>query len=141
MLTAWMKTSNSTAWAKGLWDVQFSKNRALHHGIRRSPYEAMFGEKPPMGLSSSILPDEIMNRLETEEDLEQALNEFAIKSHQAAGCGGDQDESDEDADMGVPPYIPHDNENTHRNTCEMAMLQVNLCQLETCYCFHLSLLF
>lgn len=87
MLVAWMKTNSTTAWAKGLWDVQFSKNRALHHGIRRSPYEAMFGEQPRVGLSSSFLPNDLLETLETEEDLEKALNEFSVRSHQCVQNG------------------------------------------------------
>lgn len=59
-----------------------SKNRALHHGIKRSPYEAMFGEKARSGLSSSFLPEDVVRSLETEEDLERALNEFSVATHQ-----------------------------------------------------------
>ena len=42
---------------------------AFHSGIKTTPYEAMFGSKPKVGLSSTSLPQEVIDRLETEEDL------------------------------------------------------------------------
>ncbi|KAJ8946081.1 hypothetical protein NQ314_008981 [Rhamnusium bicolor] len=41
MLAAWMQDNNTTNWSKGLAFVQFMKNRALHSGIKQSPYQAM----------------------------------------------------------------------------------------------------
>lgn len=76
MLISLMHTKKCTEWAEMLWEVQFCKNRSLHAGIHRSPYEAMFGSKPKVGLTSSILPDEIIATLQTEEDLEAALGTF-----------------------------------------------------------------
>ena len=48
------------------------KNRAYHQGIKRSPYEAMFGMPAKVGLKSSILPDDV--EINTEEELEELLN-------------------------------------------------------------------
>lgn len=77
MLVASMKTTQSVAWAEKLWEIQFCKNRAFHAGIKRSPYEAIFGTKAKVGLTSSSLPDEILGRIESEEDLEEALRDFS----------------------------------------------------------------
>lgn len=43
ILAAWMAENNTRDWPSGLKFVQFQKNRTLHSGIGRSPYEAMFG--------------------------------------------------------------------------------------------------
>lgn len=43
MLTTWMQDNQSTSWSNRLKFIQFMKNRAFHSGIKRSPYEAMFG--------------------------------------------------------------------------------------------------
>ncbi|KMQ82993.1 krab-a domain-containing protein 2-like protein [Lasius niger] len=43
MLASWMKDNNTTKWSNGVRFVQFMKNRALHSGIKQSPYKAMFG--------------------------------------------------------------------------------------------------
>jgi hypothetical protein len=75
MLIAWMQTNKTTNWSRGLWEVQFCKNRALHEGIKRSPYEAMFGVKAKVGLSTLLLPAEVINHVTTEEELEAALGE------------------------------------------------------------------
>ena len=55
--------------------VQFQKNCSHHSGIGQTPYKAMFGVEPKIGLRSSVLPDEILNRLVTEEDLRNAYDE------------------------------------------------------------------
>lgn len=73
MVVASMQTTQTTDWAAKLWDIQFCKNRALHAGINHSPYEAMFGTKAKIGLSSSNLPIEVICQLDTEEDLEAAF--------------------------------------------------------------------
>ena len=73
MLCCWMKDKSTTAWSKGLRFVQFMKNRSLHSGIKRSPYEAMFGVTPKVGLSDAPLPESVLRTLKTEEELEMAL--------------------------------------------------------------------
>lgn len=49
------------------------KNRALHAGIKRSPYEAMFGFPPRVGLESTNLPVDVYRSLLTEEELEAVI--------------------------------------------------------------------
>ena len=61
-------------WEAGLRFVQWQKNNRLHTGIGRSPYQAMFGERHKSGKAQK-LPKEIWETLETEEELEKALNE------------------------------------------------------------------
>lgn len=68
--------------------MQFYKNTALHRGIQEMPYKAMFGSKPQIGLESSILPPEIYEKLETEEDLENCLlKTFGEESEQEDETG------------------------------------------------------
>jgi len=47
------------------------KNRAYHSVIKRSPYEAMFGCSAKVGLSSSIIPQNVLHSINAEEDLEK----------------------------------------------------------------------
>ncbi|XP_071132787.1 KRAB-A domain-containing protein 2-like [Mytilus edulis] len=56
MLVSWMRDNKTTKWATGIKFVQFQKNRHNHSGIKRSPYEAMFGCPPKVGLASSPIP-------------------------------------------------------------------------------------
>ena len=51
------------------------KNATYHSGIKISPYEAMFGGPPKMGLRSSMIPEEILPSIEYEEDLERVMKE------------------------------------------------------------------
>ncbi|CAB0036291.1 unnamed protein product [Trichogramma brassicae] len=45
------------------------KNRAYHSGINQSPYKAMFGFEPRVGLSSSVLPSEVAVKINNEDEL------------------------------------------------------------------------
>jgi hypothetical protein len=53
----------------GLKFVQFYKNTSWHTGIDQSPYQALFGVTPRIGLTSSNLHPDILNKLVTEDDL------------------------------------------------------------------------
>jgi hypothetical protein len=69
MLVSWLQDNKTTDWSIGLKFVQFSKNTSYHSGIKQTPYEALFGAKPRVGLRSLALPDEILMRMVTEDDL------------------------------------------------------------------------
>lgn len=82
MLITWMQTEKRNKWAEGLRFVQLMKNRVDHDGIRQSPYQAMFGCDMKIGLPTSLIPNETMNVLKTEEDLEKLLNNVKTASSQ-----------------------------------------------------------
>lgn len=82
MLASWMQDNNTTNWSKGLAFVQFMKNRALHSGIKQSPYRAMFGIEPRVGLSTSSLPSEIIAKIADEEDLQKVIQEINSENYQ-----------------------------------------------------------
>lgn len=86
MIFTWMQDHRTKKWTEGLSMVQFMKNRAYHSGIGRSPYKAMFGKDPKVGLATSRLPKEIIDSLEYEEDLENIIDHI------------DDDNSDNDDD-------------------------------------------
>lgn len=74
MLGTWLQDNKTKKWSEGIKFIQFMKNRAYHHGIKSSPYEAMFGSMAKIGLNNCILPMDVVAKLKTEEDLEKALN-------------------------------------------------------------------
>ncbi|CAG2209913.1 KRAB-A domain-containing protein 2 [Mytilus edulis] len=67
MMIFWTHENNNTHWSEGLRFVQFHKNRSHHRTIDQSPYKALFGSDPTVGLSSSALPKELLDTLETEK--------------------------------------------------------------------------
>ena len=69
MLVAWMSENNTQDWTIWIKFVQFQKNTAHHAGIKCSPYSAGFGCDARIGLTSSSLPQEIIERMQTEDDL------------------------------------------------------------------------
>ena len=69
MLVAWLGDNDTEDWVAGIKFVQFHKNSSHHSGIKRSPYSALFGNEARVGLTSSTLPREILDSLESEEDL------------------------------------------------------------------------
>ena len=51
MLTAWMRDNESNKWSVGVKFVQLQKKSVLNKGIRRTPYEALFGKCATVGLT------------------------------------------------------------------------------------------
>ncbi|XP_022160133.1 KRAB-A domain-containing protein 2-like [Myzus persicae] len=80
MIITWMKDNNTTKWSEGLRFIQFMKNKAFHRGIGRSPYEAMFGCSPKVGISSNT-PDNILKVLNTDKSLNNKINKDLEKNN------------------------------------------------------------
>ena len=67
--------SNSTTyWGDGLRFIQVMKNRAYREGMKCSPYEAMFGQPMKVGLKTSDLPDDAIDDIFAEEELEKIIS-------------------------------------------------------------------
>ncbi|XP_008189894.1 KRAB-A domain-containing protein 2-like [Acyrthosiphon pisum] len=81
ILATWLQDNKTKKWSEGLKFVQLTKNRSLHHGIKCSSDEAIFGCSAKMGLKSSVLPIAIINKLKTEEDLEAAITSMNTGDH------------------------------------------------------------
>lgn len=90
ILATWMQTNNSKSWSEGLRFVQLMKNRTFHSGIKRSPYQAMFGSDIKIGLLTSILPPETINNISSEEDLENILQNIGGKSEESNSADANQ---------------------------------------------------
>ena len=73
MIITWTQENKNSHWSEGLRFVQFQKNRSYHRTIEQSPYKALFGSDPKVGLSSSAIPKELLDTLETEEDLNSVV--------------------------------------------------------------------
>ncbi|KFM80359.1 KRAB-A domain-containing protein 2, partial [Stegodyphus mimosarum] len=80
MLTTWMQDNQSTSWSNGLKFTQFMKNRAFYSGIKRSPYEAMFGCAARVGLSTTAIPKKALNLLVDEDQLQNTLTAMNVSS-------------------------------------------------------------
>ncbi|XP_025420234.1 uncharacterized protein LOC112690438 [Sipha flava] len=75
------------------------KNRSLHYGIKCSPYEAMLGTRVKIGLKSTSLPESIIHKLKTDEDLETALNSINIEKSVDTSSEENIDVNEEQADI------------------------------------------
>ncbi|XP_050303513.1 SCAN domain-containing protein 3-like [Anthonomus grandis grandis] len=75
MLVTWLADQNTTKWSEGLRFMQSNKNRSLHTGLTKSPYEAMFGTPQKIGLKDSSLPKELLSNIKTEEELQKLCNQ------------------------------------------------------------------
>ena len=74
MLMTWLQSNSTTHWGDGLRFIQVMKNRAYHEGIKCSPYEAMFGQPMKVGLKTSNLPDDAIDDIFAEEELEKIIS-------------------------------------------------------------------
>ncbi|XP_071103366.1 uncharacterized protein [Haliotis cracherodii] len=73
ILVAWLGDNDTSDWTVGLKFVQFQKNSSLHSGIKTSPCAALFGSDARTGLASSTLPQEVLQQLQSEDDLLSAI--------------------------------------------------------------------
>jgi len=109
ILVAWMSDNNTQDWTMGLKFVQQQKNCAHHAGINRTPYKAMFGEDPKVGLTSSSLPPELLQRLQSEEDLLELLESPAAATvGQTASEQASTTEPESHADCEQPSAVQCD---------------------------------
>jgi transposase InsO family protein len=60
MLITWLGENNSTDWSRGLKFVQWMKNTSHHSVINQTPFNALFGCNPRVGLRSTELPGEVI---------------------------------------------------------------------------------
>ena len=65
MLVAWISNNNNNnnntkTWSEGLRFIQSKRNRALHSGIKTSPYAAMLGTAQRIGLGDSPLTEDVL---------------------------------------------------------------------------------
>ncbi|GFY63118.1 integrase catalytic domain-containing protein [Trichonephila inaurata madagascariensis] len=70
MLRAWLIDNKTKNWALGCYFAQFQNNSSFRRTIKRSPYKALFGSEPKIGLQSSHISKELLEKLVTEEDLD-----------------------------------------------------------------------
>lgn len=74
LLRAWMVDNKCQKWSVGLQFIQFQKNSSFNRVIGRSPYKALFGNDPKIGLNISNLSLEILHTLFKERELECIQN-------------------------------------------------------------------
>ncbi len=86
MLHAWMSTHRTRQWPKGLRFVASAKNRMIHRGIGRTPYEAVFGFPMRVGITSA-LPSGVLPEMATEEELEDFLRGIRVGASPARSPG------------------------------------------------------
>ncbi|XP_050056210.1 KRAB-A domain-containing protein 2-like [Aphis gossypii] len=67
--------NKSTKWSIGVYFVQWQKNISYHRIVGRSPCRTLFGTEPKIGLSSTNLPAEIIQKSSSEEDFENILQD------------------------------------------------------------------
>jgi len=85
MLIAWTIDNETRKWGEGLRFVQLQKNSSPHRNLsNRCPYQVLFGQKPLLGIERTALPKEVMDKLETEEELDAALLELIGHQSEAA---------------------------------------------------------
>ncbi|KAI6658895.1 KRAB-A domain-containing protein 2-like [Oopsacas minuta] len=60
-------------WASELQFVQYSKNNAYHSGIKATPFSVHFERTPPDLSVDMLLPSEVLNTLNDDDQLEHAL--------------------------------------------------------------------
>ncbi|XP_022183209.1 KRAB-A domain-containing protein 2-like [Myzus persicae] len=137
ILASWMADNKSKDWPMALKFVQFHINRALNSGIGRSPYEAMFGCTARTGLASAGIPYDEIEKLKSEEDIEELFNNSNHSNHINAVEDDLVDVGDLDNEVNL------ETENELRNTkdignylifilCNLAKMLAYFCKFNGC---------
>lgn len=105
MLSSWLESNQTCKWSEGLRFVQFMKNRAFHEGIKCTPYEAMFGTPVKVGLKTSSFPNDSIEHLRTEEELQALID--TVKASENTNSDDDSDMDNNDSSQNV--YLPAGN--------------------------------
>jgi hypothetical protein len=77
-----MSENNTADWTVGVKFVQFRKNSSFNAGIKQSPYATLFGIEARIGLTSSSLPHDVIQKLQTEDDLLAILYQIRLNLYQ-----------------------------------------------------------
>ena len=115
-LACWLRDNKPKTWSKALPFVQFQKNSSYHSGIGRPPYEAMFGNPPMCGLKRLNIPEELLQELESEEQLEALLTTREPEQQ--------PDEQQAEEPVQLPTVTPSVEETP--NLCQVCDLEVSI---------------
>ena len=74
MLMTWLQSNSATHCGDGLRFIQVMKNRAYYEGIKCSPYSTMFDQPMKVGLKTSNLPDDAIDDIFVEKELEKIVS-------------------------------------------------------------------
>ena len=117
ILACFRKDNNTNKWSECLSFVQWKKNSRYHSGIGQAPYEAMFGQPPKVGIKGGNLPDSIADKINSEEELQQVIED----STSSKDFMGIQEDKDEEIEMSWPSVL-----------LECSICQVNVGKTQYC---------
>jgi hypothetical protein len=121
MLASWMKDNHTTNWSNGLRFAQFMKNRAFYSGIKQSPYKAMFGIEPRVGMTTSTLPSEVVQNIEDEDELEEVIEQINAQQEQTEN-GEEEEEVVAGTSLRVYSARKEAHENLNKQAKRMKMI-------------------
>jgi len=78
MVMQWMDDNNATNWSWGIQFIGHMKNNRYHEGIKQIPYVLRYGQPCRVGLSRMNLPPLLLNGIQTEEQLQEALEQATV---------------------------------------------------------------
>jgi hypothetical protein len=78
MVMQWMDDNNATNWRLGIQFIGHMKKNRYHEGIKQIPYVLRYGQPCRVGLSRMNLPPLLLNGIQTEEQLQEALEQATV---------------------------------------------------------------
>ncbi len=78
MVMQWMDDEDNSNWAWGVEFIAHKKKNRYQEGIKQIPYVPMYDHPFCVGLSRMNLPPALLQKLATEEDLEDAMEQAKI---------------------------------------------------------------
>jgi hypothetical protein len=99
LLGTWIRETKSMRWSFGIKFVQFQYNAKVNRNLdNKSPFKAIFGFEPPLGLKSTIIPSSKWQQLHVEQDLIRIMKKVTVNGEEVDVVGEVEEMEDEDVD-------------------------------------------
>ena len=86
--TAMMLEKGSNSWVDFVRQVQYTKNTSYHTTLDITPFQALFHRKPSLGLAELGVLEEIVNTIQSEDDLVQAVDKVNSRTEEVSDGEG-----------------------------------------------------
>uniref|UniRef100_A0A8C0VXM4 SCAN domain-containing protein 3 n=1 Tax=Castor canadensis TaxID=51338 RepID=A0A8C0VXM4_CASCN len=107
---SWMQANKSSHWAEFLWFIQMTQNKPYHRGMQQTPCKGTFSSEAKLDLSHSHLTEELVSRLHTENELDQANKELenTSRAQYEENIETKTDSSDLEENISIPKVAEKD---------------------------------
>ena len=121
MVANWMTDENCPNWTIGIHIVCHKKNNRYHSGINAVPYRLRYGQRCRVGINTLNLPQVVLTKIFSEQDLRAAVSSSRIITYGNAGV----DHEEPAAPVEQEVLAQHGNQEEEEMVAQEKVLDVN----------------